>query len=157
VGEEMKHKHSELIKQIADDTSLVKLYKHPDGWRLSMWKALFEFSEEGEYHLAHPERVEVALHYLNGGTVQFCENLGWKDYISDRCEPDFLTINTLYRVKPGVTYVASCSKFSEVVENYEGSCDFYMRMNEGTVYPLADLVELAVAYTENNLWIEVPI
>ena len=68
----MEHKHSELIKRWADDTSLVILYKNQYGttWKESQEQKNPHWFGGVEYFLVCEKHAEVALHWLNGGDVQ---------------------------------------------------------------------------------------
>ena len=101
----MKHKHSELIKRWADDTSLVRLVKLDSGEGFLWSESLHQGADmlwlgDVEYFLVCEKHVEVALHWLNGGEVDVWSVVGWGGI----SEPHF-DLTCKYRVKPKIEKV----------------------------------------------------
>ena len=102
---QMKHKHNKLIKQWADNTSLIRLHRpvhQEDPWRKHTEQTFPRWFDDIEYFLVPEKHVEVALHWLNGGEVEMYADDGiWLSY--ERGEkPDFIP-KFEYRIKPVFT------------------------------------------------------
>ena len=99
----MEHKHAALIKRWADDTSLVILvniesaipYEGIDKWGVSSSRFPPRWYENLEYFLVCKKHKEVALHWLNGGDIEFKI---WLD-VSELDNIDFQEVQE-YRIKP---------------------------------------------------------
>ncbi len=93
----MKHKHSELIKRWADNTSLVVLIESGNGeWIVDAHQKHPNWLVLSEYFLACKKHVDVALHWLNCGEVEVCRNRieGWRLAIKPTFRED-----AAYRIK----------------------------------------------------------
>ena len=65
----MKHKHSELIKALADNTELVKFIKACEHGAWTSTNTNYNFSPSNEYYLCLEMHKEACLHWLNGGEL----------------------------------------------------------------------------------------
>ena len=90
----MKHKHSELIKQWADDISLVVLSNGGNGDFVKVLVAP-RWNTSSNYFLVCEKHVEVALHWLNGGEVDVWSVVGWGGILEPHFDPA-----CKYRIKP---------------------------------------------------------
>lgn len=77
----MKHVHAELIKRWADDTSLVILSKLDDlDWARACNQVVPPWCYDVEYFLVCKRHVDIALHWLNGGSTEYLDcNGDWRD------------------------------------------------------------------------------
>ena len=96
----MEHKHAALIKRWADDTSLLALYKdRHENWCNDGQPNQPRWFSSHEYFLVCEKHVEVALHWLNGGELEFKYSpKKWLD-VSELDHLDFQEVQE-YRIKP---------------------------------------------------------
>lgn len=95
----MKHKHSKLIKLLAEDTSLIKLHSviGKESWYVSTLPS-FSFSDGCEYVLSKDENLDAALAYLNGASdIEVCQGDAWGVITPECYIPAFHCFT--YRVK----------------------------------------------------------
>ena len=108
----MKHKNSEMIKSVIDNTELVifcEVIEHDNEsgnyWAVSNLSSLV--SCHNNFFLCLPQHKESCLHWLNGGEVQvrdfvtspFCDVTDWsKEWLADGC--GFMVDSWVFRIKP---------------------------------------------------------
>jgi len=108
----MKHIHAEIIKAMADNTSLSLFCRDTydtsgEWWETSQWP----IQEEFEYFLCLPQHHTPCLHWLNGGEVQHFNSSTKEfgpvlsiaddiDYECDRLECTLEELTTVYKYNP---------------------------------------------------------
>jgi hypothetical protein len=97
----MKHIHSELIKRWADDTSLVRLTKFSGDWNVCKEHSRIPWWEDYQYFLVCEKHVDVALHWLNGGKIEYrnCTTLPWGQ-VGCYLQGHTIDAHREYRIKP---------------------------------------------------------
>ena len=138
----MEHKHATLIKQWADDTSLVVLGKDTGSWVKLLVDPKWFIHKQ--YFIVCSKHVEVALHWLNGGDVERLfagHELGWCKLQIEGAE---FYESCEYRIKP---------KFEKVkvwigVKNPEADVMYSNIVTSGTK-PIGN------EYFDNFTWTEV--
>lgn len=78
----MKHKHADIAKAKLDNVNLVLFAKHEssDKWAEIVYHGDIAFLSDYEYFLCLPQHKEACLHWLNGGDVEYKNELaprGW--------------------------------------------------------------------------------
>ena len=103
------HKHRDMMKAYADDSSLCVFVNltHHEKWKITQNPAFFV---NCEYFLCLPKHKEACLHWLNGGRIQWCDDLlAWtdKDNYTDDLESQefffgngFMLDDNKFRIKP---------------------------------------------------------
>ena len=101
----MKHIHAEIIKAMADNTSLSLFCRDTydtsgEWWETSQWPTREEF----EYFLCLSEYHAACVHWLNGGEVEYLANeMGEWISFGDRWSANarlFMTSGCEIRIKP---------------------------------------------------------
>jgi hypothetical protein len=142
------HKHSELIKRWADDTSLVILVQTGEegGWVVSGKQLQPNWFEQDKYFLVCREHVDVCLHWLNGGEVE-------RFYDGHKQEWSLVTLEQLfysdvdYRKKPKL----------EKVKVWVGIAKTTSEHNWVTSVNDATFKHLSESYTARYTWTEVEV
>lgn len=156
----MQHEHAALIKELADDTSLVKLVMLNEVWEISSFSSLpqkFYFEAQHRYRLVSQCHLEAALAFLNEtATVQLkvSNSAKWKDMSPTLSNPRFST-QCEYRIKPSATYmdVSGCL-LSILIQGMENGEEYFYRADCGHMQNIPSCAELAALYPHEEIYIE---
>ena len=148
----MKHTHADLIIQLANDTSLVKLVKRITGWEESQFKDIYQFffDEELAYILVPAKHVDIALAHLNGtDTVQIKVEGAWVNLVSRTTFP----AHTEFRIKPKQEYISQNPKssLSGYIAKMEMGTKFYL-IHDGEPILLQSYQQLLTAYLYESFY-----
>jgi hypothetical protein len=141
----------------------VKLIKVIDGeWvksGLTEWWAKFHFNPDCEYRLVTKERVDVALHYFNGGEIQVYYPVlnSWKEFVA--APAGFLGVVSAnqYRIKPTDDYTKQevSIRLSSFIKRWEDREKFYFDSdNPNTKVIIKTNIDLVVCWNDNNLYVK---
>ena len=156
----MKHAHADLIKRLADDTSLVKLVKGLDSlWSRSLNTAkneIFVFALNQQYILVPAKHVEVALAHLNK-THPIQRRLSsimgkWQDIPIS--EMPMFAEQCQYRIKPERKYILiTGTPLSAFILAMERGEEYFYRAECGHMQPIPTCAQLAALYPHEELFV----